>query len=137
MGSWVQQLAQTSFGEVEVERFKEGDDGPYCFERAVVMRHDMGEMGRENKLKAFELLRCKARNYCGLMTPESRREVNERGFPIIRLTLLMRRGSRSFKNATAVTDIFAEECGKVDGCVLNVAQSEDLSFCDQVGKTIP
>ncbi|XP_031112053.1 uncharacterized protein LOC116016025 [Ipomoea triloba] len=132
MGSWVRQLMETEFGDVEVERFKEGDDdGPYCFERAVVMRHDMGEMGIENKLKAFDLLRCKARNYCGFM-PESRREVDDRGFPIIRLTLLMRRGSRSFKNAAAVTDIFAEECAKVDGCVLNVAQSEDLSFCDQV-----
>lgn len=44
----------------------------------------------------------------------------------------MRRGSRSFKNATAVFDIFAKECAKIDGCILEMIQSEDLSFCDQV-----
>ncbi|KAG5630723.1 hypothetical protein H5410_002440 [Solanum commersonii] len=78
------------------------------------------------------LLRCKARSYCDLNPAGKGREMNERGFPIIRLTLLMRRGSRSFKNATAVTDIFAKECSRVEGCILHIVQSEDLSFCDQV-----
>ncbi|KAK3231002.1 hypothetical protein Dsin_002883 [Dipteronia sinensis] len=44
----------------------------------------------------------------------------------------MRRGSRSFKNPTAVIQIFAKECARVEGCILNVSQSEDLHFCDQV-----
>ncbi|XAR62111.1 Protein O-GlcNAc transferase [Bertholletia excelsa] len=131
MGSWLQKLMEANFGKIEVEKFV-GGDGPYCFEKALVMRHDMGRMGRENKRVVFDLLRCRAREACGFNPSGKGREVNERGVPIIRLTLLMRRGSRSFKNATAVRDIFAKECERVDGCVLNVAQSEDLSFCDQV-----
>ncbi|WMV26931.1 hypothetical protein MTR67_020316 [Solanum verrucosum] len=132
MGSWIQQLMQTNFGEVKVERFDRGDNVPYCFEKAVVMRHEMSQMGQENKLKTFDLLRCKARSYCGISPAGKGREINERGFPIIRLTLLMRRGSRSFKNATVVTDIFSKECARVEGCILHVVQSDDLSFCDQV-----
>ncbi|KAK4359115.1 hypothetical protein RND71_021344 [Anisodus tanguticus] len=131
MGSWVQQLTQANFGEVKVEKF-DREDVPYCFEKAVVMRHEISKMGQENKLKVFDLLRCKARSYCGSNPTGKGREMNERGFPIIRLTLLMRRGSRSFKNATAVTDIFAKECARVEGCILHVVQSEDLSFCDQL-----
>ncbi|XP_059284796.1 uncharacterized protein LOC132038090 [Lycium ferocissimum] len=46
--------------------------------------------------------------------------------------IVLRRGSRSFKNATAVTDIFAKECDQVESYILHVVQSEDLSFCDQV-----
>uniref|UniRef100_M0ZPX1 Uncharacterized protein n=1 Tax=Solanum tuberosum TaxID=4113 RepID=M0ZPX1_SOLTU len=132
MGSWIQQLLQTNFGEVKVEGFDRGDNVPYCFEKAVVMRHEMSQMGQENKLKTFNLLRCKARSYCGINPAGKGREINERGFPIIRLTLLMRRGSRSFKNATVVTDIFSKECARVEGCILHVVQSDDLSFCDQV-----
>ena len=101
------------------------------------MRHDLGTMGQENKLKVCDLLRCKARVSCRL-NPEGRgNEVNERGAPIIRLTLLMRRGARSFKNATVVIDTFKNECARVEGCILNVAQSEDLGFCDQVSTLYP
>ncbi|KAH0729830.1 hypothetical protein KY285_000837 [Solanum tuberosum] len=50
MGSWLQQLMQASFGEVKVEGFDRGDV-PYCFEKAIVMRHDLGQITRENKLK--------------------------------------------------------------------------------------
>jgi hypothetical protein len=89
-------------------------------------------MGKEKKLQVFDLLRCKARGFCGKNPAGSGREVNEKGEPITRLTLLMRRGSRSFKNVTAVIDIFARECARVEGCLLEVVQSEDLSFCDQV-----
>ncbi|CAN4092392.1 unnamed protein product [Withania somnifera] len=131
MGSWVQQLMQANFGEVKVAGFDRGDV-PHCFEKTVVIRHEMSKMGKENKLKVFDQLRCKARSYCGINPGGKGREINERGVPIIRLTLLMRRGSRSFKNATIVTDIFAKECAQVEGCVLHIVQSEDLSFCDQV-----
>lgn len=70
------------------------------------MRHDLGNMQQENKLKVCNLLRCKARVSCGLNRKVRQKEVNERGVLIIRLTLLMRRGTRSFKNATSVTDTF-------------------------------
>lgn len=130
-GSWLQHLMQAGFGEVEVENFERGD-GPYCFEKAVVMRHNEGRMGKARKLQVFDLLRCKARSFCGINPAGKAQEVNERGQPIIRLALLMRKGSRSCKNATAVIDIFAKECARVEGCVLKVVQSEDLSFCDQV-----
>ncbi|KAB5568737.1 hypothetical protein DKX38_002530 [Salix brachista] len=130
-GSWLQHLMQAHFGEVKIEGF-EGEDGPYCFEKAVVMRHNEGSMGKERKLQVFDLLRCNARRFCGISPAGKGQETNERGEPIIRLTLLMRRGSRSFKNAAAVTDIFARECAKVEGCSFKVAQSENLSFCDQV-----
>ncbi|XP_059629792.1 uncharacterized protein LOC132272713 [Cornus florida] len=131
LGSWVQHLTQANFGELHIEG-SSGGNAPYCFEKAVVMRHDLGRMGKEKQLKVFDLLRCKARESCGLKTTDRGKEVNEKGMPIIRLTLLMRRGSRSFKNATAVTGIFARECARVQGCILKVSQSDDLSFCDQV-----
>ncbi|XP_060200743.1 uncharacterized protein LOC132629013 [Lycium barbarum] len=51
MGYWVQQLMQANFGEVKVEGFDKGGV-PYCFEKAIVMRHDLGQMKQENKLKA-------------------------------------------------------------------------------------
>lgn len=132
MGSWLYHLMQANFGEVEIVGFEAGANGPYCFEKAAVMRHNEGSMGKARKLQVFDLLRCKARGFCSINPAGKGQEFNEKGQPIIRLTLLMRRGSRSFKNATAVTEIFAKECAMVDGCVLKVVQSEDLSFCDQV-----
>ncbi|XP_050214996.1 uncharacterized protein LOC126666079 [Mercurialis annua] len=131
MGVWLENLMRTNFGDVKVDGLEEGDQ-PYCFEKAVVMRHNEGGMSKEKKLQVLDLLRCTARRFCGIDPVGKGKEVNERGEPIIRLTLLMRRGSRSFKNATAVMDIFSGECAKVEGCILRVAQSEDLSFCDQV-----
>ncbi|MCD9639766.1 hypothetical protein HAX54_024487 [Datura stramonium] len=43
------------------------------------------QMKQENKLKVFDLLRCKARSYRGLNPAGKGREINERGFPVIRL----------------------------------------------------
>ncbi|XP_057468717.1 uncharacterized protein LOC130757915 [Actinidia eriantha] len=131
MSSWVQHIMEAQFGDVRVEKF-EGKTGPYCFEKAVVMRHDLGRMVQEKTLEVLDMLRCKAREFCDLNPTGRGTEVNERGVPIIRLTLLMRRGSRSFRNASVVADIFAKECAEVEGCILHVAQSEELSFCDQV-----
>lgn len=131
IGSWLYHLIRANFGEVKIEGFEAGDE-PYCFEKAVVMRHNEGSLGKARKLEVFDLLRCKARGFCSINPADKEQEVNENGEPIIRLTLLMRRGARSFKNATAVIDIFAKECARVEGCILKVAQSEDLSFCDQV-----
>ncbi|CAI9116198.1 OLC1v1017287C1 [Oldenlandia corymbosa var. corymbosa] len=130
MGSWLEQLLKIYYGNLKIEKFEKGD-GPYCFEKAVVVRHDTGGMGLENKLKAFDSLRCKARKFCGIPV-RTRRNVDERGNPVINFTLLLRKGSRSFKNATVVAEVFSKECAKVEGCVFNLIQSEDLSFCDQV-----
>ncbi|KAH7849346.1 hypothetical protein Vadar_016599 [Vaccinium darrowii] len=101
MGSWVWNLAKANFGDIEIEKFGNGD-GPYCFEKAVVMRHDIERIGELKKLRVFDLLRCKARKHCGMDPLGRRKEMTERGLPIIRLILLMRRGARSFKNAEVV-----------------------------------
>ncbi|GAB4861323.1 hypothetical protein Ancab_036484 [Ancistrocladus abbreviatus] len=130
-GSWLKLLMQANHGQVPIENF-ENSDLPHCFEKVVVMRHDMGLMGKENRRSVFEQLRCKARSFCGISPGGKGRELNENGAPIIRLTLSMRIGARAFKDPKAVTEIFRRECDKVEGCVLKVAQSEDLSFCQQV-----
>lgn len=135
MGMWIHNVTQANFGEVLVEGFSGGGNVPYCFEKAVVMRHNVGKMGKERKLQVFDLLRCKARLFCGLSPRGRGKEVNRKGEPVIRLTLLMRRGSRSFSDTTAVITIFARECAMVEGCRMEVSQSEDLSFCDQVCST--
>lgn len=134
MGSWLQTLMQSAFGEVKVEGFDDGDDEEtrYCFEKAVVMRHNQGSMGKKKKLEVFKMFRCRARVFCGVNPVGRGREVDERGEPVVRVTLLMRRGSRSFKDPRAVIRVFAKECAKIKGCVLKVAWSEDLRFCDQV-----
>lgn len=49
-GSWIQQLMLANYGEFKFEGFNKGD-GPYCFEKAIVMRHDLESMGLDNKLK--------------------------------------------------------------------------------------
>lgn len=131
-GLWIQNVMQASFGQVPVEVFEKGDDGPYCFEKAVVMRHNVGEMGKQRNLQVSDLLRCKAREFCGINPAGRGKEVNVRGQPSIRLTLLMRRGSRSFKDPTAGINVFSRQCAMVDGYMLEVVQSEDLNFCDQV-----
>lgn len=66
MGLWIQNVMQASFGQVPVEVFEKGDDGPYCFEKAVVMRHNVGKMGNQRKLQVSDLLRCKAREFCSI-----------------------------------------------------------------------
>ncbi|CAN0888519.1 hypothetical protein LINGRAHAP2_LOCUS15874 [Linum grandiflorum] len=127
MGLWLQKLMEANFGEVIIEGSKDGQGTTYCFEKAVVMRHNVGSMGAEKKIQVFDQLRCKARRYCRI-NPAGSAARNK-----IRLTLLMRKGSRSFKDPKAVSEIFDKECANVEGCVLKVVQSEELkSFCDQV-----
>ncbi|KAI3417207.1 uncharacterized protein J3R85_014687, partial [Psidium guajava] len=131
MAPWLSKLMEATFGKppsVEVfDKIKE--DGSVCFEEAVVTRHNEGGMSMERRIEAYELLRCSVRRYCNLSS-----EADNDGNKVntIRLTLLMRRGARSFKNASAVVGIFQRECNNVRGCQLTVAHSDDLSFCDQV-----
>ncbi|RVW67116.1 hypothetical protein CK203_063886 [Vitis vinifera] len=127
MGPWVKSLMEVTFGgSMNMEEFGDsGDEGVACFEEAVVMRHNEGGMSRERRLEVYDMMRCKAREYCNVR--------NEgRGLAMIGLTMLMRTGARSFRNESAVVGIFQRECGKVEGCNLTVAYAHNLTFCQQV-----
>ncbi|KAJ4880703.1 Glycosyltransferase AER61 [Raphanus sativus] len=125
MGHWLSQILTATYGqEPEIIHFVD-ENKPVCFEKAVVMRHNEGGMSRERRLEVFDHLRCKARNYCNINSAETSK-------PRIGMTLLLRTGARSFKNESAVINVFKRECERVDGCVLNVSYSNNLTFCEQV-----
>ncbi|KAM7479013.1 hypothetical protein LguiA_027226 [Lonicera macranthoides] len=128
MSLWLRSLMEATFdGPIEIERWDLNGEGGYCFEEAVVMRHNEGGMSRERRMEVYDLMRCKARVHCKVRTNE------ERGLGgRIGLTLFMRSGPRSFRNETAVIEIFERECVKVGGCRLTVAHSNNLTFCEQV-----
>ncbi|KAF8012900.1 hypothetical protein BT93_I0919 [Corymbia citriodora subsp. variegata] len=128
---WLSKLMEATFGKPpSIEKFDEiKEDSPVCFEEAVVTRHNEGGMSTERTIEAYELLRCSVRRYCNL---SSEVDGDSNKANTTRLTLLMRRGGRSFRNESAVVGIFRRECDKVEGCRLAVAHSDDLSFCDQV-----
>lgn len=153
MGPWLKILMEATFGEplhievfdnvrrsvqgnetVVVDDDSDDDDEntSYCFEDAVVMRHNEGGMSRQRRMEVYDLLRCKARIYCNVSLKGRISDVTENGLPVIGMTLFMRTGARSFKNESAVVDIFGKECGKVDGCRFTVAYSNNLTFCEQV-----
>ncbi|KAI3949093.1 hypothetical protein MKW92_030856 [Papaver armeniacum] len=132
MVTWLQKLMEATYeDDLKLETFETGN-GLLCFEKTVVMRHNMGRMGQEKKREAYDLMRCKARAFCNVSQPEKVLSINGKLIPVIRLTLLMRKGPRSFKNESVVIQIFQSECEKVEGCKLTAVHSEDLSFCDQV-----
>jgi hypothetical protein len=80
MGSWLQHLMQANFGAVKIERF----EGPYCFEKTVViMRHNEGSMGKERNLQVFDLLRCNARRFCDISPGGKGQETSERVFHLL------------------------------------------------------
>ncbi|CAL9171370.1 unnamed protein product [Musa hybrid cultivar] len=125
MGRWVQTLAEAAIGEVRIEDFKEYGDGPTCFEKAVVFRHNEGAMKKQRRRDVYDMMRCKARAYCGIAAEAADPEAN-------RMTLLLRLGPRSFKNESEVIRIFREECEKVGGCRIKVAWANNMTFCEQV-----
>ncbi|XP_010916834.1 uncharacterized protein [Elaeis guineensis] len=126
MGPWVATLMKAVFGqEMAIERFEKSEEGPSCFEEAVVFRHNEGSMARERREKVYDMMRCKARAYCGISTDVG-------GLNAVRLTLLLRRGARSFKDEPAVIRTFGRQCMEVDACQLKVARPNNLTFCDQV-----
>ncbi|XP_058096973.1 uncharacterized protein LOC131242397 [Magnolia sinica] len=128
MGTWVGTLMGATFGGVvNVEGFEGGDGGPTCLEKAVVFRHNMGRMVEEKRMEVFDMMRCRARAYCNV---SGGAQDKERGG--VRLTVLLRTGARAFKNESGVVGIFERECGKVEGCRLTVARSDNMTFCDQV-----
>ncbi|KAK4438118.1 hypothetical protein Salat_0145900 [Sesamum alatum] len=141
MGPWLNSLMEAAFGEpVNIEKFNGIGGGnmndhlhPACFEKAVVMRHNEGGMSREKRLQVYDFLRCKARILCNVSLEGFRfPEVDEKGFPVIGMTMFMRTGPRSFKNESAVIGIFNKACRNVDGCRLTVAYADNLTFCQQV-----
>ncbi|KAL2476870.1 hypothetical protein Fot_45884 [Forsythia ovata] len=137
MGPWLTTLMEATYGQIlNVENFDGIKDENYqiltCFEEAVVMRHNEGGMSREKRMEVYDLLRCKARVYCNVSLEGRIAEVNEKGVPVIGMTMFMRTGARSFKNDTAVIGIFNKACRKVETCRLLVAYSNNLTFCEQV-----
>lgn len=138
MGGWLRNLMQATFDRpphIEVFDGVEDDSTPICFEKAVVMRHNEGGMSRQRRMETYDLIRCKAREYCGLGPVRDIGLGREKrpGEVDIGLTMFMRTGPRSFRNETAVIGIFRRECAKVEGCRLMVAHSNNLTFCQQVG----
>ncbi|WOL19970.1 hypothetical protein Cni_G28772 [Canna indica] len=127
MGSWVRNLTTAAIGGGEVKIEDLGRYGAACFEKAVVFRHNEGAMTKERKREVYDMMRCRARAYCRV-----NREAGEEEEKAIRMTLLLRLGSRSFKDEGKVIEIFERECKKVDGCVIKVAWGNNMTFCDQV-----
>lgn len=138
MTPWLETLMEVSIGrKVKIEKFNDDGDRPVCFEKAVVFRRNEEGMSKTNKEKVYDLMRCKARAYCDVGRDEDGGHDQYHGLEegkkkVIRLTLFLRVGSRSFKNETTVVTVSGEQCRKVDGCRLRVAHSHNLSFCDQV-----
>ncbi|KAL3724032.1 hypothetical protein ACJRO7_036106 [Eucalyptus globulus] len=135
MSPWLNNLMAATFGErPHIEEFdKIEENTPVCFEEAVVMRHNEGGMSRQRRVEAYDLLRCKARNYCNMKLGGEIEEAHgKKRNGIVGLTMFMRRGARSFQNDSAVIEIFQRECNKAEGCSLMVAYSSNLSFCEQV-----
>ncbi|KAL0376001.1 UNVERIFIED_CONTAM: Serine/threonine-protein kinase PEPKR2 [Sesamum calycinum] len=134
MAPWVGTLLEATFGSpVDIETFDGihrnesdvvDDDDATCFEEAVVMRHNEGGMSREKRMEVYDLMRCRSRMYCNVSSREKGLRIG--------MTMLMRNGPRSFKNASAVISIFEKECRKVEGCRLMVAYPHNLTFCEQV-----
>jgi hypothetical protein len=129
MSGWLMSLAEAATGVgVDVEMFS--GSVPVCFEEAVVFRRNLAGMSTERLLATFDFMRCKARAQCGVV---SRSSANGTDSAAVRVTILFRRGGRSFKDEKAVEQVFQKECARVVGCKLTTAQSGNLTFCDQVG----
>ncbi|MQL81904.1 hypothetical protein Taro_014377 [Colocasia esculenta] len=132
MGYWVRTLTEIALGqEVRTEDFAAANGRPACFEEAVVFRHNEGVMSPRRKREVYDMLRCKARAFCNFTSSEE--DGGTPAAPLIRLTLLLRTGARSFKNESTVIDIFKKACSKFEGCRFTVAWADKLeTFCDQV-----
>ncbi|XP_020585136.1 uncharacterized protein LOC110027863, partial [Phalaenopsis equestris] len=126
MGMWVRSLAEVSTGGKV--RMVGGEEAGrvVCLEEAVVARRNDVGMSEERKEKVYDMMRCRARDHCGL-------EGKDGGaLGGIKMTLLFRVRSRSFKNETAVAGVFQRECGRVEGCSVRLVRLRNLTFCDQV-----
>ncbi|KAJ4763750.1 transmembrane protein [Rhynchospora pubera] len=125
MGNWIKSIADLTIGKVNIETF-ENIDGPVCFEEAVVFRHNQGAIAKMRLREVYGRMKCKAREFCKVDMEKIKSDKE------VRMTLLLRTVSRSFKNETTVMRIFEEECAKVENCRFMAVKSENLTFCDQV-----
>ncbi|KAH7679714.1 Glycosyltransferase 61 protein [Dioscorea alata] len=128
MSPWLKELLIAIFQpkSLVIEEFN-GRKTTSCLEKAVVFRRNQGSMSQEKKAQVYDLIRCKTRAYCGI-----KKDAIDEEKVIVRLTLLLRVGKRSFKDDNAVISIFDKACLKVEGCRLRVARPNNLTFCDQV-----
>ncbi|XP_037419062.1 uncharacterized protein LOC119283749 [Triticum dicoccoides] len=126
MSGWLMSLVEGATGApVAVEEF---GPAPVCFEEAVVSRRNLAGMSTERLLEAFDFIRCKARAKCSVAdAPGAGNKTTN-----LRVTILFRTGGRSFKDEAGVERVFRKECTRVAGCVLTIAHSDNLTFCDQV-----
>lgn len=127
MGTWITHVMQASHGKkIPVETLAHSSGLPVCFERSVIQRRGLGGIRLDKMNTLFDMVRCKVRNYCGLVS-EARKKAHK-----IEVLLLTRTGARAFANATAVAAVVRSECKKVAGCNLRVANIGELAFCEQV-----
>lgn len=131
ISNWLRNFIELTFGEeMMIEKFEAEGKVNYvssCFEEAVVFRHNEGKMLKDKKIQVYEMVRCKSRKYCKI--PERDETEN-----VIKLTLLLRSNSRSFKDEASVINVFRKECAKVKACRLKVTRPDNLTFCDQVSR---
>ena len=125
MGSWISHVLQAAFMKsIPVETVGDANSS-VCFERAVVQRRGLGGLDETHIHALFDMLRCKARRYCGLQRPA-------RQPSSVEVLLLTRSGPRAFTNKTGVAAVVHNECSKVPGCTLRMLNAGNLTFCQQV-----
>ena len=76
----------------------------------------------------FTEVRCLTRNYCDVPVarPGPRKEQS------LRITLMVRSQTRTWKNVKAWEAVVASECARVQGCHWGIMPVANLSFCEQV-----
>ncbi|KAK1314381.1 hypothetical protein QJS10_CPA06g02159 [Acorus calamus] len=107
---WVRALLTAVFIDEPDVQVLADDDGPTCFEEAVVFRHNQGAMSLDAKRAVYDTMRCKARSYCNITRTQT---------DSVRLTLFLRTGARAFAN-------------ELDRCAMKVRRPNGMSFCEQV-----
>nr|PNR44287.1 hypothetical protein PHYPA_016671 [Physcomitrium patens] len=129
MGPWISHVMQAAFMKfipIETLESTHGSNSPVCFERAVIQRRGLGKVDKVHINAAFDVLRCKARAYCGVKRSADRSAAS------VEVLLFMRTGPRSFQNETAVANTVRSECAKYPSCNMRVVNSANLTFCEQV-----
>jgi hypothetical protein len=103
-------------------------DRPICFEKAVMSRTGIGGVPTDILRTTFAEVRCLTRNYCNVPVarPGPSKEQS------LRITLMVRSETRTWKNSKAWEAVVASECARVQGCHWGIMPVANLSFCEQV-----
>lgn len=125
MGAWITHVLQAAFMKNLPVDILGGANSSVCFERAVIQRRGLGGVDTTHMHALFDMLRCKARRYCGIRRPAQKS-------PSTEVLILTRSGPRAFTNETAVAAVVRQECLKVPGCSMRVLNTANLTFCEQV-----